>query len=105
MTGLLTKKYHVAILDNENGGFVSKVVESLKKWYSDKIVIRTYTDSHSMFEAMSLNKSKNKPFDIAVLSPGKVAERMVLQRSNPSLKILVCKDEQTLKTETSKVML
>lgn len=105
MTGLLTKKYHVAILDNTEEGFVSKVVGALQEWYKNRIVIKTYTDTRTMFEAVNLNKAKNKPFDMAVISPELMAERMVLQRANPQLKVVVCKDESSFKNETSKVLL
>jgi len=104
MTGLLMKKYHIAILDNDDG-FVTKVVGALKLWYSNKIVIQTYRDTHSMFEAVSLNKAKNKPFDMAVVSPEQMAERLILQRANPALKVVCCEDEQTLKAATAKVLL
>lgn len=105
MTGLLTKKYHVAILENTEGGFVSRVVDALQEWYKNKIVIKTYSDTREMFEAVNLNKAKNKPFDMAVISPELMAERMVLQRANPQLKVVVCKDHNTFRTETSKVLL
>lgn len=104
MTGLLIKKYHIAILDNETD-FVKKVIEVLKLWYSDRVVIRTYSDTYAMFEAVSINKARNKPFDMAVVSPEQVAERMVLQSANPTLKVVTCCDEKTLKTEASKVLL
>jgi len=104
MTGLLVKKYHIAILNTESD-FVSKMVETLKQWYNNKVVIRTYTDSYSMFEAVNVNKAKNKPFDMAVIGPSQLAERLVLQRANPSLKIVVCSDETSLHREVSKVLL
>lgn len=103
MTGLLIKKYHVAILNNESD-FVSKMVGALKQW-SNKVVIKTYADSHSMFEAVNVNKAKNKPFDMAVVSPNQIAERFVLQRANPLLKVVVCDDEKTFHQEVSKALL
>lgn len=105
MTGLLVKRYHIAILDNEDRGFVTKVMGALKTWYNHKIVIKTYTDTRSMFEAISLNKAKNKPFDMAVVSSDLLAERLMLQRVNPNMKVVVCDDEQTFKKEASKVLL
>lgn len=104
MTGLLIKKYHIAILDNETD-FVKKVVLSLKQWYSDKIVIKTFSDTYAMFEAVSVNKARNKPFDMAVVSPEQIAERMVLQRANPTLKVVAYSNEKTLKSDASKVLL
>jgi len=104
MAGLLSKKYHIAILDNDDG-FVARMVESLKSWYSNKIVIQTYQDTHSMFEAVNVKNARNKPFDLAVMSPDQMAERLILQRANPNLKVVVYHDEQTLKDETSKLLL
>lgn len=105
MTGLLVKKYHIAILDNDNNGFVTKVVEALKTWYSNKVVIKTYTNSRAMFEAVNLQKAKNNPFDLAVVSSELMAERLVLQRVNPKMKVVVCDDAKTFKAEASKVLL
>jgi len=105
MTGLLIKKYHIAILDHDNDGFVTRVVGALKTWYSNKVVIKTYYDTRSMFEAVNVNRAKNRPFDMAVFSPEQMAERMILQRTNPNLKVVVCRDEQTLRSEASKVLL
>lgn len=105
MTGLLTKKYHVAILDNEQNGFVPIIVGALKSWYHNKVIIKTYTNTRQMFEAVNLNKAINKPFDMAVLSPNKEAEQLVLKRVNPDMKVVICKDAYSLHTEASKVML
>ena len=105
MTGLLMKKYHVAVLDNNNNGFVKKVVGVLKTWYNNKIVIQTYQDTHEMFEAVNVNRAKNKPFDMAVVSPDQMAERLVLQRANPNLKVVVCEDEQAFRAASAKVLL
>jgi hypothetical protein len=105
MTGLLVKKYHVAILDNDNNGFVTKVVGALKTWYSNRIVIKTYSDTQSMFEAVNLNKAKNNPFDMAVVSSDLMAERLVLQRVNPKMRVVVCDDEKTFKREASETLL
>jgi len=105
MTGLLIKKYHVAILENDEHGFVNKVVEALKSWYSDRIVIHTFDDTHDLFEAVNINKATNKPFDMAVLGAEKMAERMVLQHSNPALKIVMCQDETGLKRDCLSALL
>ena len=99
MTGLLVKKYHVAVLANGDNGLVRQIIDSLYKWYNNRIVIKTYNDSHALFEAVNVNKARNRPFDCAVLPPKQDAEKMVLQRSNPALKVIVCKDAQSLKAE------
>jgi hypothetical protein len=105
MTGLLVKKYHVAVLASANDNFMSQVIASLQQWYNDRVVIKAYSDTYSLFEAVSVNKAKNKPFDCAVLNPRQMAEKMVLQRSNPLLKVIVCEDTKQLRQEASKVML
>jgi hypothetical protein len=104
MTGLFIKKYHVAVLDNNNE-FVSTIVNSLKSWYNDKIVVETYKNAHDMFEAVNINEIRNNPFDLAVLTPAQYAEKMVLKQSNPDLKVILCKDPQALKFETVKALL
>jgi len=105
MTGLLSKKYHIAILDSDDDGFVTRVVDSLLMWYSNKVVIQTYRDTREMFEAVNLYRAKNKPFDIVFVKPEQMAERLVLQRANPLLKVLACKDAKTLKAAADKVLL
>lgn len=106
MTGLLVKKHHIAVLGNDkNSGFVSQMVNALRQWYSDKVVIETYDDTYDLFEAVNVNRVRNKPFDVAIMTPQKMAEKLVLQRSNPSLKVIVCQDAKTFKTEATKVML
>ena len=104
MTGLLKKKYYVAVLDKDED-FISKVMNTLKSWYNNRIIIKSYTDCHEMFAAVNLGKANKNPFDVAVLSPDEVAEKMVLRHSNPDMKIIVCKDECSLKEEAEKVML
>jgi hypothetical protein len=104
MTGLLKQKYHVAILDDDEN-FIATAVSSLKSFYNKRIVIRTYKDSKSMFEAINSNKAKDCPFDLAVLSPREYAERPIIRHSKPEMKILVCNDCNKLQEETSKLLL
>jgi hypothetical protein len=81
------------------------VVGALKTWYHNRVVIKTYTDCHTLFEDVNLNKANNRPFDMAVVGSELMAERLVLQRVNPSMKVVVCDDVQTFKDEASKVLL
>ena len=104
MTGLLNKKYHIAILDR-NANILTEISTFLNLWYHGRVVVETYNDSYQMFEAVSVSKSKNKPFDIAIMSPEEVAEKMILKQTNPNLKVLTCTDANSLKTETSKILL
>ena len=104
MTGLIVKKYHVAVCSQDNN-FVNQVVNAFRQWYNDQVVIKTYGDSHDLFEAISLNKSNNKPFDCAVLAPRRDAEKMVLQQSNPNLKVIVCQSTQNIGAQVSRAML
>ena len=94
MIGLLTKKYHVAILDEGTDGFVNRVIGVIRTWYSGKVIIKTYTDVHELFEAANLNRERNKPFDLTILCSKKDAERMILEQSNPNMKVIVCNDEK-----------
>ncbi len=102
MTGLIVKKYHVAVLD-EDGSFLTRVITTLRMWYNNKVVVKTYANSRQMFEGISINKAKNCPFDAAVLSSKDAPISMVLKQTDPSLKILMCKDEQTFKMEVTKL--
>lgn len=107
MTGLLRNKYNIAVLGNsrDNDGLVSQIVSVLNKLYNHRIVINTYQDSYTLFEAVGVGNAKNKPVDLAVLTPGNDAEQMILKQSNPNLKVIICKDTSTLKDEASKAML
>lgn len=104
MTGLLFKKYHVAILDSDTA-FVSKAMSLLKRLYNNKIVVKTYTDPHAMFMDMNSYMVKKCPFDLTILGPKEVAEKMILNQSNPDMKVLLCTDETILKHETSKLLI
>lgn len=104
MTGLLLKKYHIAVF-NEDEEFVQRILSSLKSWYENRIIVETYTDSYSMFEAVNTSKVKNRPFDLAIFNSDEYAGKMVLKQTSPSLQVLLCKDEASLKKETSKILL
>jgi hypothetical protein len=104
MTGLLVKKYHVAVFSSDDG-FVTQVVSALKEWYNNQVVIKTYGDTHEFFEAINVNKAKKQPFDCAVLAPRNDAEKMVLRQSNPNLRVIVCKDAQNIPAQVSRGML
>ena len=104
MTGVIVKKYHVAVFAH-NDGFVNQVVDAIKQWYNNQVVIKTYNDTHDLFEAISVNKARNKPFDCAVLAPRQDAERMVLQRSNPNLKVIICQDAKNIGAQVNRAML
>jgi hypothetical protein len=98
MTGLLNNKYHVAILKDDTD-FISHAKDILRKCY-DKIVIETFADSHSLIEGVNLNKANNSPFDLTVLSPDEYVEKLILQKRNPDMKILVCKTVEDFQKET-----
>lgn len=104
MTGLLVKKYHVAVFSPDTG-FASQVVNALREWYNNQVVIKTYDDTHAFFEAVSVNKANKHPFDCAVLAPRQEAERMVLRQSNPNLKVIVCKDTKNVHAQVCRAML
>jgi hypothetical protein len=104
MTGLFVKKYHVAVMD-EDKTFASQVVSALKSLYNSRIVIETYSDSQQMFNAINDFKAKSCPFDLMVMSPNDIAEKMILQITDPKMPVLLCQDIKTLKVEASKFLL
>jgi hypothetical protein len=104
MIGVIFKKYHIAVLDDDIN-FITKMVSALKLWYDDKVVIESFDNPRDMFEAVHISEVNHKPFDFAVLSPNEEMEKLVLRQSNPSLKVILCKDENSLKSETSKIFL
>lgn len=105
MTGLFVKKYHVAIFD-ENENFIERITNALKSWYSSRIVIETYTDSSSMFQAVNMCNAKNRPFDLAIFgSKDSKAKEMILKHTCPKLPIVTFKDEAKLQKEASKFLL
>jgi hypothetical protein len=104
MTGLFVKKYHVAILE-ENQAFVSSMVSALKSWYNSRIVVETYSDSIKMFEGINNSKAKHRPFDLTVIGINCVAEKAILNQTEPKMPVLLCKDLTTLRKEASKFLL
>lgn len=104
MTGVLKKKYHVAIMDNDKI-FVTKVVNALKEWYNNRIVVRTFTNSSTMFEGINFCKANKCPFDLTVMNTQDLAEKMILKQTDPNMMVLLCKDVEGLKHETDKLVL
>jgi hypothetical protein len=103
MIGTLSRKYHVAIVDSDPG-FVKTMVQALTEWYSNKVVVQTYTDRKRMFLEMNIAAAKEKPFDMAIMKTDELPTSMVLKRTNPSVKVVMCDNVQKLKQETAKVM-
>ena len=104
MTGLLKNKYHIAVLYRDNS-ILKQISNFLNSWYGGRVVIETYTNSYQMFEAVNVSKAKNKPFDLAIMSPEEMAEKLVLKQTNPNLRVLMCLDASSLRDETSKILL
>jgi len=104
MTGLLMKKYHVAVLDKD-ADFVERVVSALKSLYHHRLVIKTYNNSRDMFEAINVSKAKKTPFDLTILGEKKIAERLVLKQTDPEMKVLCCCDENCLRKQMSSLTL
>lgn len=104
MTGLFIKKYHVAVLE-EDENFLSRMMDAMKTWYQGRIVIEGFTDSRDMFEAINLSKAKKEPFDMAILSLNEVPEKLVLKQSVPSLNVVMCNDVASLKSEASRCLI
>lgn len=103
MTGLFVKKYHIAVF-GEDKNFVTNIMYSLKEWYSNKVVVESYTDSYKMFEAINISEMKNSPFDLAVFNMTGVAQKMILKQTNPAVKVFLCSNGDALKKETDKIL-
>ena len=58
-----------------------------------------------MFEDINAGKSEGEPFDVAVLDPDQIPERLVLKQVNPLLKVVMCHDSNTAMTEVSNALL
>lgn len=98
MIGLFHKRYHVAILENNEN--IVEVINSIKHWYNDNVVIKIYHTSQSLFQGISENTLKHKPFDMAVLSESNnKAEQLVLKRSNPDLAVVLYKNNEQYKLD------
>jgi len=104
MNGVFFKKYYVAIL-NDDDNFINKTINLLTKLYKNRIIIKTFKTPKSMFQAINISKIKNQPFDIAILNSDEIEEKIILNYSNPSLKVILCSDETSLKLEASKLLL
>ncbi len=103
MIGLFVKKYHIAILKRDES-FLDKMIFVLKLWYRNRIVIEKFKCPRELFEAIHICEIKHKPFDIAILSPTEDIEKRILNKSNPKLKVVLCEDERTLKSEMCKIV-
>jgi hypothetical protein len=97
------KKYHVAVVDSDPG-FVHRMVEALKEWYSNRVIVQSYTSHDQMFVDLNLAKCSKKPFDMAVMKPEELPTSMILRRAMPSLKVVMCEDLQNLKRQTVGVL-
>lgn len=94
-------KYRIAVFDRDSN-IINKIHHSLKVWFSNKIIIKTYTNSSSMFTDLNIAKAKSLPFDMAIVGPDEgVATQLVLKNTNPGMKIVKFKDEASLKKDTA----
>lgn len=103
MTGFFRNKYYVAIY-NSDVEFLTRMFDTLKLLYNNKVVVQTYTDSYKMFEALNISVTNHKPFDIVVFSNNCIAQKMILSHTNPDLKVILCSDENALKNEVAKIL-
>lgn len=102
MTGLFHNKYHIAIYD-EDQTVIARIAGMLKSWFRNKMVIESYTDPHQMLVDVNIAKAKNKPFDMTVIGGGDEGATYILQKTNPSMRVVTYTDEKTLKKETVKL--
>ena len=100
MIGLFHQKYHVAVY-GEDASLVNRIVNKLRSWFKNEVVVESYTDTHQMLVDFNVAQAKNKPFDMAILGPEEGMEsKIFLKHTNPLMDIIGYKDEKTLKKET-----
>lgn len=106
MTGLFIKKYYVAIYD-ENEDSINRIINALKSWYDNRIVIESYDNPNNMFRAVNMSNAKNRPFDLAIFGSDDIfkAKQMILKYTCPDLPVVSFKDEEKLHREVSKFLL
>jgi len=105
MTGLFHSKYHIAVYD-ENKDIIRRITETLKRWFSNKVIIESYTNSYDMFIGINLAKANNKPFDMTIIGPDEGQETvMILKWVDSNMGIINLKDENSLKKDTVKLAL
>lgn len=105
MTGVFKQKYKIAVYD-EDISLVKRIATTLKSWFSNKIEIKSYTNSREMILDLNLAKAKNKPFDITIMGPDEWdASSIVLKHTDPSMQVIRYKDDKTLKKDTAKLSL
>ena len=86
MIGYFNQKLYAAVLGNDEMR-INSVVSTIKEWYDDNIVVKTYNDSRLLFEAITLNKLQNHPFDMLYITEKNEAEKRVISKTAPELKI------------------
>jgi hypothetical protein len=102
MASSLFRKYHVAVVDSDPS-YVKKVLQALKDLYSNKVVVQTYTEHSKMFLDINLAAANRRPFDLAIMKSEEKPTSMVLKRTNPSVKIVMCDNVQSLEQDTAKL--
>lgn len=100
---IFRKKYHVAVVDSDPG-FVRRMVEALQKWYSNRIVVESYTSHDKMFVDLNVANASKKPFDMAIMKNEELPTSMVLRRSMPALKVVMCDDVHNLRMQTASLL-
>jgi urate oxidase len=86
MIGYCKKKLYVAILGSSKKE-LADMTHTIKSWYAG-IKIKTFIDSGSLFEAISLNKLQNHPFDMVYVNSDKQAEKMIINRTMPEIPVM-----------------
>jgi predicted GTPase len=97
MTGLLYKKYRIAVYD-PNILIVNEIVRNIKKMFNRSVVIDQFIDIKEMFTALNIAKAKKNPVDIAILGETDGIEtEFILHRTNLNMEIIKYKDIDSLK--------
>lgn len=103
MTGLLHRKYNIAVLE-ENTVKMGIIIDLIKSWFGKRVVVKSYSDSKKLIRAINMNDAQNHPIDVAVLGPDEIAEKCLIQRYNPKTAVIVCDDYDTFKRDAYKIL-
>jgi hypothetical protein len=96
MTSLFKKKLKFAIYC-ENESMCDNISLVLKKMFKNNIIIKLYNDTFELFKELNIARATNKPFDAAIVNSEEELEtKIVLQKSNPGIKVFSYVDAKTL---------
>jgi len=104
MSGSLFKQHRVAIF-NENSNFMDKIINVVRSFYPSHLKLKTYTDCNELLVDINYNRSTKHPFELIILDSEKMAEKRVIEYTNPDVRVLLSTKGTTLKGKLEKMML